>query len=134
MGQYVQNSLISGEKIEKEAVIIWFCQFWYFLIAIILLFMLDPILCAIAAVLVVCAVINALTTELAVTNKKVIGKVGVIHRESVDVPLSNLESIVIDQGVLGRIFNFGTDDVKGIGGNLVGIRYMNHRLNLGVLS
>jgi len=121
MGQYVQNSLISGEQVEKDATISWFSQFWLLLIAFALICTLDPIACVIAAILVIYAVIDVMTTELAVTNKKVIGKAGFIRRASVDLPLGKLESITIDQGIIGRIFNFGTVLVHGIGGNRVGI-------------
>ncbi|MDR2365894.1 MAG: PH domain-containing protein [Zoogloeaceae bacterium] len=118
MGQYVQNSLIAGEAVESEATISWLSQFWFFLFAILtIMTIVLPIL------LIVIAIINVLTTKLAVTNKKIIGKAGFIRRASVDLPLTKLESIQLDQGVIGRIFNFGTVVVQGIGGNRVGIPY-----------
>jgi uncharacterized membrane protein YdbT with pleckstrin-like domain len=70
------------------------------------------------------AILNVSTTELAVTNKKVIGKAGFIRRVSVDMPIGKLESINVHQGLMGRIFNFGATSVHGIGGNAVGIPYI----------
>lgn len=122
MGQYVQNSLIAGEQIEKEATISWFSQFWYFVFAIVCA--LTLYLIVISVILIAFAIINVLTTELAVTNKKVIGKAGFIRRASVDMPLGKLESITISQGVIGRIFNYGVVRVHGVGGNAVGIPYI----------
>ncbi len=56
------------------------------------------------------------TTELSVTNKRIIGKRGFIERHSTDVRLGRVESIVINQGMLGRLFDFGDVGVIGSGG------------------
>jgi uncharacterized membrane protein YdbT with pleckstrin-like domain len=79
---------------------------------------------ALPIISIVIAIINVLTTELVVTNKKVIGKTGFIRRTSIDLQLGKLESIVLDQGITGRIFNFGTIVVRGTGGNAVGIPFI----------
>lgn len=47
-------------------------------------------------------------SEYAVTNKRVILKIGVIRRRAVDLVLAKCEGLHIKQSVLGRIFNFGT--------------------------
>lgn len=62
------------------------------------------------------AIINIMTTELAVTNKKVIGKSGLIKRNALDMQLTKCESVIVDQGILGRILNYGTVVVRGTGG------------------
>ncbi|MGM0422330.1 MAG: PH domain-containing protein [Pseudomonadota bacterium] len=56
------------------------------------------------------------TTEFAVTNKKVIAKQGFISRKTVELNLSKVESLSVDQGIFGRIFNFGKVVVRGTGG------------------
>ena len=61
------------------------------------------------------AVLRVLTTELAITNKRVIAKFGLIRRNTVEIKLQRIESIQVDQGVLGRIFNFGSVVVAGAG-------------------
>lgn len=48
------------------------------------------------------------TTELAFTNKRVIAKYGFISRKTVEINLAKVESMQVDQGVIGHIFNFGT--------------------------
>lgn len=47
-------------------------------------------------------------SSYAVTNKRVVLKTGVISRRAVDLVLAKCEGLHIKQGVLGRIFNFGT--------------------------
>ncbi|MGA3943521.1 PH domain-containing protein [Ralstonia nicotianae] len=119
MGSFVENSLIPGEKVEMRATITWLSQFWYFVFAIALIMtVIFPV------ILILFAVINVTSTELAVTNKKIIGKAGFIRRVSIDLPLDKLESVNISQGVIGRIFGFGRITVRGVGGNSVVIPYI----------
>jgi uncharacterized membrane protein YdbT with pleckstrin-like domain len=63
------------------------------------------------------AFINAKTSEFAVTNKRVLMKFGFIRRSSLEVLLTKIEGITVDQGILGRIFDFGTIVVGGTGGS-----------------
>ncbi len=58
-----------------------------------------------------------ISTEMAVTNKRVMAKKGVIRRETVEMFLTKVESIKVDQSILGRIFNFGSVIIKGTGGD-----------------
>jgi uncharacterized membrane protein YdbT with pleckstrin-like domain len=55
------------------------------------------------------------TTELAITNKRVIAKFGFISRRTIEININKVESIQVDQGILGRIFNYGTLMVSGAG-------------------
>lgn len=124
MGTFVENSLISGEVVESQAEITWLSQFWLFLFAVLtVMTIVLPIL------FILVAVINVLTTELAVTNKKVIGKTGFISRVSIDLPLDKLESINIDQGVMGRILGYGRVSIRGVGGNNVSIPFIKQPLD-----
>lgn len=56
------------------------------------------------------------SSEFAVTNKRVIVKIGAIDRRTVETMLSKVEGIGVDQGILGRICNYGTVTVTGTGG------------------
>jgi uncharacterized membrane protein YdbT with pleckstrin-like domain len=67
-----------------------------------------------AAALVAC--LNMKTAEFAVTNKRVLMKCGFINRSSVEIMLTKVESITVNQGILGRILDFGTIIVGGTGG------------------
>ena len=60
--------------------------------------------------------INLKTSEFGVTNKRVIVKVGLIRRNSIEVLLNKVEGIQVSQGILGRILGFGSITVGGTGG------------------
>ena len=55
------------------------------------------------------------TSEFFVTNMRVICKVGFIRRRSVELFLVKVESIEVDQSILGRIFGYGTITITGTG-------------------
>lgn len=61
-------------------------------------------------------IIDRWTSEFAVTNRRVIIKVGLIARRTVEVNLTKVESIIVDQGVIGRVLGYGTIFVVGTGG------------------
>ncbi|MDR1857344.1 MAG: PH domain-containing protein [Desulfovibrio sp.] len=65
--------------------------------------------------LIIFAFIKRWTTEMAVTNERIIHKVGLISRTAHEMPLWKIESININQGILGRIFGFGDVVVTGTG-------------------
>lgn len=56
------------------------------------------------------------TSEFAVTNKRVVFKVGLINRHTLELVLAKLETIGVEQNIPGRIFNYGTIIVTGTGG------------------
>lgn len=62
------------------------------------------------------AVIVMFTTEFAVTNRRVIAKTGFIRRHTLEILLSRIESVSVNQDVLGRLLNYGTVTVTGTGG------------------
>jgi len=57
-----------------------------------------------------------LTSEFAVTSKRVLGKTGLVRLKTTDIVLAKVEAIRIHQSVLGRICNFGDVLVTGTGG------------------
>jgi uncharacterized membrane protein YdbT with pleckstrin-like domain len=61
-------------------------------------------------------VILYLSSEFAVTDKRVIIKVGWIRRASFELMLSKIEGIGVEQSILGRILGYGTISVRGTGG------------------
>jgi uncharacterized membrane protein YdbT with pleckstrin-like domain len=74
------------------------------------------------------ALIRRSTTELAVTDRRVIYKSGVLARHTLEMNRSKVESVDVDQSVLGRILNFGTIVVRGTGGSLEPIRMISEPL------
>jgi uncharacterized membrane protein YdbT with pleckstrin-like domain len=55
-------------------------------------------------------------TEMAVTNKRVLIKTGLASRRTLDLMLSRVESIAVEETFLGRILGFGSVIVRGTGG------------------
>lgn len=100
MGSYVQNNLISGEIVIYEAKLHW-----------IIFMSLRAIL-----TLFIAPLIDILTSEFAITNKRVIIKVGFISRRTLEINLQKIESISVDQTILGRILDYGNIVVIGTGG------------------
>jgi len=69
------------------------------------------------------------TTELAVTNHRVIYKTGFLSRHTIEMNRSKVESVDVQQSVTGRIFGYGTIIVRGTGGSLEPIRNIANPLN-----
>jgi uncharacterized membrane protein YdbT with pleckstrin-like domain len=68
------------------------------------------------------AFIRRATTELAVTDHRVIYKSGLISRHTIEMNRDKVESVDVDQSLLGRIFGYGTVIVRGTGGSLEPMR------------
>jgi uncharacterized membrane protein YdbT with pleckstrin-like domain len=68
------------------------------------------------------AFIRRVTTELAVTDHRVIYKSGLLSRHTIEMNRDKVESVDVDQTLLGRIFGYGTIIVRGTGGSLEPIR------------
>jgi uncharacterized membrane protein YdbT with pleckstrin-like domain len=66
--------------------------------------------------------LTRVTTELAVTNRKVIGKWGLISRRTIEQRLDKVDSIEIEQTILGRILGYGTVEVRGSGVTMTPLR------------
>jgi uncharacterized membrane protein YdbT with pleckstrin-like domain len=68
------------------------------------------------------AVIRRMTTELAITDHRVIYKVGLLSRHTLEMNRAKVESVDVDQTLLGRLLGYGTVVVRGTGGSLEPMR------------
>ncbi len=66
--------------------------------------------------------IRRATTELAVTDHRVIYKSGILSRHTIEINRAKVESVDVEQSLTGRIFGYGTLIVRGTGGSLEPIR------------
>jgi uncharacterized membrane protein YdbT with pleckstrin-like domain len=57
--------------------------------------------------------VTQLTTEIAVTNQRVIVKRGLIRPSTVEMNVDQIDSIMVEQSVIGRLLDFGTVTVNG---------------------
>lgn len=97
---YVESNLMRDEQVVHRAGLHWIV--FVSLRSMLTLFILP--------------IIDRWTSEFAVTNRRVIIKVGLIARRTVEVNLAKVESVIVDQGVIGRILGYGTIFVVGTGG------------------
>lgn len=126
---YLDDHLLAGERIVYRAKLHWTIFLTSIVVVLlgialaILLQVVQPAysyaglgLAGVGLLLAIGPAIQYVTSEFAVTDKRVLGKVGFIERESDETLLSKIEAIAVDQGVLGRVFGFGTVTITGTGG------------------
>jgi uncharacterized membrane protein YdbT with pleckstrin-like domain len=107
---YIEQSLSAGEKIEGLFKLHWFA--WMPMVGWILLGLLTF---GITWIVAIYEYLRLKHLEQGVTNKRVILKKGIISRKTEEMKLKSIETVEIDQGVLGRIFGYGTVRITGRG-------------------
>jgi uncharacterized membrane protein YdbT with pleckstrin-like domain len=110
MASYVEGALVKGENIVHVGHISLWSLFHLLALGTVLL----PVF-GLGLIFLIKAWVRYKTTELAVTSKRVIVKTGFIRRSTVEININKVESIQVDQEVLGRMFNFGTLIIGGAG-------------------
>jgi uncharacterized membrane protein YdbT with pleckstrin-like domain len=110
MSSYVEGALVKDEKVVHTGHIsLW--SLWHLIgLGILLL----PAF-GVGLIFLVLAYVRYKSTELAVTTKRVIVKHGFVRRQTIEINLGKVESIQVDQSLLGRLFDFGTLVVAGTG-------------------
>jgi uncharacterized membrane protein YdbT with pleckstrin-like domain len=84
--------------------------------SIILLCLASAAVVAIAALyLAAKAWFHRWTTETDVTNLRVVHKTGFIKRRTFEMSLDKVESVDVNQSILGRLLNYGNVTVRGVG-------------------
>jgi uncharacterized membrane protein YdbT with pleckstrin-like domain len=110
MASYVESVLGSGEQVLHHGRVSAWSQFWWWLAGTVLL----PAF-GIGLIFMGIAWIRMRTTELAVTNRRVIVKFGLIRRDTIEIQISRIESVQVHQSVSGRLLGFGTLVFSGAG-------------------
>jgi len=139
MSSYVDSVLAEGERIVYRAAI----SHWKFFLSYLVggLFLLtalgayiatgnhaDASLAMVAIPLVIglavilTAVIRRQTTELVLTDRRIITKRGLVSRDTVEMNLNKVESLHVNQGLMGRILDYGDVTVVGTGSSLEPLR------------
>ena len=114
-GNGIEPSYIEGALIKDEKVIYTGHVSLWSLAPLIVLGLLTVAFFGLGLIFWIIAFIRYKTTELAFTNKRVIAKFGFISRQTIELNISKVESIQVNQGILGRIFNYGTLVISGAG-------------------
>jgi uncharacterized membrane protein YdbT with pleckstrin-like domain len=133
MGRYIDDILQPGEKVLYSTNAHWIFYLpaiaaW--IVAAILLVLSRAtstegiqLLCLSASAVVAIAALywtakawfHRWTTETDVTNMRVVHKTGFIKRRTFEMSLDKVESVDVNQSILGRILNYGSVTVRGVG-------------------
>ena len=62
------------------------------------------------------AILTHFTTELAYTDKRLIGKTGIISTKTLDAPLNKIQNVSVDSSIIGRILGYGTVEIHTASG------------------
>ena len=148
---YIEKHLIAGESVQYQTKLHWIvvlghltsAGFFVLLAVAILVVRLaarksgppapvmywSALFCVVlAAVFSAVAYFSRNATEMAVTNKRVIAKTGLADRRTIELLLSRVESIAVEEPPLGRILGYGTVIVRGIGGTPESFERIQHPL------
>ena len=110
MSSYIEEALVKDEKlVHLGHISLW--SLWHLIAVGVLLLPAFGL----GLIFLVIAYVRYKSVELAVTTKRLIVKHGFVRRQTVEINLNRVESIQVEQGLLGRLFNFGTLIVAGTG-------------------
>lgn len=146
MSSYVDSVLAEGERIVYRAAI----SHWKFFLSYVAgtVFLASALgayiagsragaplaMVAIALViglaLMLSAIIRRQTTELVLTDRRIIMKRGLVSRDTVEINLNKVESLHVNQGLMGRILGYGDVTVVGTGASLEPLRGISSPLEL----
>lgn len=103
MGKYVETHLNKNEVIVQKAKLNGIMLFWKWVWGIV-----GAVLLLIPTFKAIAATIQFNKTELAVTNKRIVGKLGVFNTKTLDAPLNKIQNTSTESKFFGKIFNYGT--------------------------
>ncbi|MBX9842509.1 MAG: PH domain-containing protein [Xanthobacteraceae bacterium] len=127
---YVQRVLQPGEQVRHTSEIHWIL-YWpgvvVAVLAVIVLWLSETMrftglwryagyaLALVAVALLVQQWFQWWITEIAVTNRRVIHKKGLVRRQTREMNMDKVESVQIDQSILGRLLDYGNVSILGTG-------------------
>lgn len=133
MARYIDEILQPGEKVLYSTNAHWMFYLpaigaWIVAFALVILSRttvndnLTMLCLASAAVIAVVALywtvhawFHRLTTETDVTNRRVVHKTGFIRRRTFEMALDKVESVDVNQTIMGRLLNYGDVTILGVG-------------------
>lgn len=125
MQSYTQSTLTENENIiYSEKVSTFYLMTFLFLgsflafsglVGLFISFSIGVVFLSIGILCLMNFYILKVGTEFCLTNKRIVSKSGFIKRSIVEIKISKVESILVEQSVLGRVFNYGNLVVSGAG-------------------
>lgn len=134
---YIKNNLNTNEEIIYEGELHWIVFIAPIITSILMLSFICYVLSFVMSnnfifgayiglfiISILYGFIDKFTTEIIITNKRVMKKVGLFERNVQELNIAKIETIDLYQSIFGRIFNYGTLTFIGTGSssfNILGI-------------
>ena len=140
MGRYIEQILQPGERVLYATNAHWIFYWpaiiaWIVALVLLILSRMTTVdglalACLAAAAVVAVAALywtfsawfHRWTTETDVTSFRVVHKTGFIKRRTFEISLDKVESVDVNQSILGRILNYGDVTIRGVGEGVETIR------------
>ena len=113
----LDQHLQEGEKVEYEGTPEWLGYVWIFCLGIITSLFLIGI------PIIVWAILQKLSTKYAITDKRVVGRYGIISEDFKSASFKHITSVRTKQGIIGKMFNFG-DIIIDTAGSGIGAEFV----------
>lgn len=150
---YIRSNLVHGEAVMYQTRLHWIVMLRHIGVGCLVLALPGALLLyyafsqtsleiktahileGVGAALVVCGLLVILmgavrrnATEMAVTNRRVMIKTGLVNRKTIEMLLNKVESIEVSETAMGRVLGYGTIVVIGTGGTPEPFQKMAHAL------
>ena len=133
---YVEKSLSAGEELKHRFQFNWTINLnvcvQYFGTGVVIAFLWEFFGAPLILVFIFPALyhLKIICTEYAVTTKRVIFKEGIIARRTEEQLLTKVETVEVNQGIIGRLFDFGNVKVTGTGNSEVIFKHVDAPLEV----
>lgn len=132
LDRFTEDNLTDGERILHRSLVHWlifFISIFWYCVAIGSFFY-HPYLGLLVAIFASYemgkAAVYKYFTEMIVTNKRAIVKVGFISRQTIEITLSKIESVQIHQSILDRVLGTGTVAIRGTGSGIAPVKFIDN--------
>jgi uncharacterized membrane protein YdbT with pleckstrin-like domain len=123
---FAENSLIAGEQIVYEGKLHWSVMLGpviggiFFGLPGLMLLVGSAgaglMSLTIAFIFIAYGMLKMKLTEMAITDKRILLKKGILGSRTIEVFLSKVEAITVDEPLLGKMLGYGTIVIRGTGG------------------
>jgi uncharacterized membrane protein YdbT with pleckstrin-like domain len=146
---YIEKNLVSGETVLYKTRLHWIVMLGPVLLGLLLaagglalsisdyemhvqggaqkaMLIGGIVLLVLAAFVLISGLIRRGATEVAVSNMRVLIKTGLLERRSIEVLLTKVESIGVDETAFGRMLGYGSVIIRGTGGTFETFHNIDH--------
>jgi uncharacterized membrane protein YdbT with pleckstrin-like domain len=132
VASYVESSLSAGESIQYTASLsVW--PYWKRILLAIGLLLAPlahlPRWTPLLGILLFLSLYTVLeSVELAITNRRIIVKAGLVKRKTSELYLNRVEGVEVEQTVLERMLGYGTVNIRGVGTEIAPVAHISKPL------